>query len=157
MNRVFTIQAPRRVGASLLAGLAGGIAYLAAQEIDRRVVNPRSNDLVLLGGLVTKREAIWRPLGLVLHLLASASFGLTFDQVVAPRLPGPYWLRGVIMAQVENATLWPLLLLIDRSHVAVERGELARMNRPVYFAQAVWRHLALGAVLGAVIGARRGR
>jgi hypothetical protein len=140
---------------AVVAGLGGGIAYLAAQEIDRRVVNPRSNDLVLLGGLVTDRPAIWRPLGLILHLIASASFGLVFDLLVAPRLPGPFWLRGVAMAQFENLTLWPLLLWIDRRHVAVRSGELAPMNRAVYFGQAVWRHVALGAVLGALLGRHR--
>jgi hypothetical protein len=144
-----------RVRAALLAGLGGGFAYLAAQEIDRRVVNPRSNDLVLLGGLVTNNSALWRPLGLVLHLLASATFGLLFETVVAPRLPGPYWLRGIIMAQTENVTLWPLVLLIDRTHVAVKRGDLAPMSRPIYFGQAAWRHLALGAVLGALLGCLR--
>ena len=133
---------------SLLAGVAGAVAYLAAQEIDRRIVNPRSNDLLLLGGMVTSKEAVWKPLGLVMHLLAGASFGLIFDRVVAPRLRGPYWLRGVQMAQFENATLWPLVLLMDRSHVAVKGGQLAPMNQPVYFGQAVWRHLALGAVMG---------
>jgi hypothetical protein len=111
--------------------------------------------LVLLGGLVTSRPAAWRPLGLILHLLASASFGLVFETLVAPRLPGPYWLRGVVMAQTENLTLWPLVVLLDRSHVAVKSGDLAPMNRPVYFVQAVWRHLALGAVLGALLGDRR--
>ena len=74
---------------------------------------------------------------------------------VAPRLPGPYWLRGVAMAQAENLTLWPLVLLIDRSHPAVKSGDLAHMSRPIYFGQAVWRHLALGAVLGALLGCRR--
>ena len=138
-----------------MAGLAGGLAYLAAQEIDRRVANPCSNDLVLLGGLVTERERIWRPLGLVLHLLAAATFGLIFDVVVAPRLPGPYWLRGVVMAQAENAGLWPLVLLINRSHPAVKRGDLASLTQPTYFLQEAWRHLALGAVLGVVLGRRR--
>jgi hypothetical protein len=133
---------------SLLAGSAGAVAYLAAQEVDRRVVNPRSNDLLLLGGMVTTNETAWRPLGLVMHLLAGASFGLIFDRIVAPRLCGPYWLRGVLMAQFENATLWPLVLLLDRSHVAVKGGHLAPMHQPVYFGQAVWRHLALGAVMG---------
>ena len=133
---------------ALLAGVAGGVAYLAAQEVDRRVVNPRSNDLDLLGGMVTSNEAVWKPLGLVMHLMAGATFGLVFQRVVAPRLWGPYWLRGVLMAQFENATLWPLVLLLDRSHVAVQRGKLAPMNQPVYFLQAVWRHFALGAVMG---------
>ncbi len=133
------------------AGIAGAIAYLVAQEVDRRVVERRANDLILLGGLVTERRAIWQPLGLALHLLAGASFGLIFDRLVASRLPGPYWLRGLLLAQIENVTLWPLVLLIDRSHVAVKSGELARLNRPSYFGQAVWRHAALGAVMGALL------
>jgi hypothetical protein len=140
-----------------VAGLAGGVGYLAAQALDRRLVNPRSDDLVLLGGLVTGREALWRPLGLVMHLLAAATFGLIFDRLVAPHLPGPYWLRGVVMAQAENTTLWPLMLLINRSHPAVRHGELANLTRPVFYAQEAWRHLALGAGMGLVLGARRRR
>ena len=134
------------------AGVAGALAYLLAQEIDRRVANPRSDDLVLLGGMVTGRAAVWRPLGLVMHLLAGASFGLIFDRVVAPHLSGPSWLRGILMAQLENALLWPIVMLMDRVHPAVRSGDLAPMNRPVYFGQAVWRHLALGAVMGACLG-----
>lgn len=136
---------------ALLAGVAGAAAYLTAQEADRRLMNPRSNDLVLLGGMVTGNEAAWRPLGLVMHLLAGASFGLLFDRVAAARLPGPYWLRGILFAQLENTTLWPLVLLIDRNHVAVKRGKLAPLNQPVYFVQGVWRHVALGAVIGALL------
>jgi len=143
-----------RSSRALLAGVAGAVAYLAAQEADRRVVNPRSNDLVLLGGMVTGNEAAWRPLGLAMHLLAGASFGLIFDRVAAPRLPGPYWLRGILFAQLENTTLWPLVLLLDRSHIAVKRGKLAPMNQPVYFVQGVWRHIALGAVMGALLQPR---
>jgi hypothetical protein len=144
-----------RSWAALGAGIGGGIAYLAAQEIDRRLVNPRSNDLLLVGGLVTRQRALWAPLGLVLHLSAAAVFGLIFQSVGAPRLPGPYWLRGLLMAQIENVVLWPLIPLFDRVHVAVQSGDLALMNRRVYFAQAVWRHLALGATIGALLGLRR--
>jgi hypothetical protein len=159
MNRESTIEpsAPGRSRDAIVAGLAGGVAYLAAQALDRRLVNPRSDDLVLLGGLVTERAALWRPLGLVMHLLAAATFGVIFDRLVAPRLPGPYWLRAVVMAQVENTTLWPLMLLINRSHPAVRRGELANLTRPIFFAQEAWRHLALGAGIGLVLGARRPR
>lgn len=136
---------------ALLAGVAGAIAYLAAQEADRRLVNPRSNDLLLHGGMVTGNERAWRPLGLFMHLLAGASFGLLFDRVAAPRLPGPYWLRGILFAQLENTALWPLVLLIDRNHQAVKSGQLAPLNQPVYFVQGVWRHVALGAVIGALL------
>lgn len=142
-----------RFGRALTAGVAGAFAYLAAQELDRAVVNPRSNDMILLGGMVTNRARYWMPLGTAMHLLAGASFGLVFEAVVAPRLRGPYWLRGILMAQAENASLWPLVMLLDRSHPAVKTGALAPMNRPVYAAQAVWRHLALGAVMGLILGA----
>ena len=138
-----------------VAGVAGAVAYLVEQELDRRVANPRSDDLVLLGGLVTGRRAAWRPLGLGMHLVAGAVFGVVFEVLVAPLLRGPYWLRGVVMGQVENAVLWPLILLIDRVHPAIRGGTIAPLNRPVYFAQAVLRHAALGAVLGLVLGAPR--
>jgi len=41
------------------------------------------------------------------------------------------------------------------SHPAVKRGDLASLTQPTYFVQEAWRHLALGAVLGAVLGPRR--
>lgn len=134
-----------------LAGAAGALAYLAAQEADRRVANPRSDDLILLGGMVTSNPCIWRSVGLALHVLAGAMFGITFERLAAARLPGPYWLRSILFALIENTTLWPIVLLLDRHHVAVRGGQLARMNQPVYFMQAVWRHLALGAVVGALL------
>ncbi len=137
-----------RVARAAMAGMAGALAYLAEQELDRRIVNPHSDDLVLLGGLTTSNAAIWRPLGFAMHLTAGAVFGVVFEAIAAPLLRGPYWLRGVVMGQVENAALWPLILIIDRVHPAVRRGALAPLNRPVYFAQSVLRHVALGAVLG---------
>jgi len=142
-----------RLGRALTAGVAGAVAYLAAQELDRKIGNPRSNDMILLGGMVTRREGAWNPVGTAMHLLAGASFGVIFEAVVAPRLRGPYWLRGILMALAENTSLWPLVVLMDRVHPAVKSGALAPMNRPVYFAQAAWRHIALGAVMGLVLGA----
>lgn len=145
-----------RVARAAMAGVAGAVAYLVEQELDRRVANPRSNDLVLLGGLVTSNAAVWHPLGFGMHLAAGAVFGVVFDAIVAPLLRGPYWLRGVVMGQVENVALWPLIVLVDRVHPAVRSGTIAPLNRPVYFAQSVLRHVALGAVLGLVLGPPRG-
>ena len=140
-----------RTARALLAGVAGAVAYLVAQEADRRIANPKSDDLLLLGGMVTGNETVWRPLGLVMHLLAGAQFGLLFDRVAASYLPGPYWLRGILFAQIENTSLWPLVILIDRHHPAVKRGKLSPLNQPVYFVQGVWRHVVLGAVIGALL------
>jgi hypothetical protein len=134
-----------------LAGVAGSIAYLAEQEIDRRFVNPRSNDLLLVGGFLTQRPTLWLPLGLLGHLSAGAAFGVAFERIVAPWLIGPLWLRGVLMAEAENAVLWPLVSLLDQTHPAVQTGALTPMNRPVYFGQAVLRHAALGAAIGIVL------
>ncbi|MFN8525088.1 MAG: hypothetical protein U0821_18485 [Chloroflexota bacterium] len=131
-----------------LAGIAGALAYLAAQEVDRRIANPRSDDLALLAGWLSPRPRVYRPIGLAAHLMAGATFGLGFHRVVAPRLPGPLWLRGMLAAQAENALLWPLVWGVDRWHPAVMRGTLAPLNRGVYFRQSVWRHAALGLVLG---------
>ncbi len=139
-----------------LAGVAGALAYLAEQELDRRLANPRSDDLLLLGGMVTGTASAWRPLGFGMHLTAGAMFGIAFEAAIAPLLRGPYWLRAAVMGQVENALLWPLILIVDRVHPAVRVGALAPLNRPVYFAQAVLRHVALGVVLGLVLGTPRG-
>ena len=137
-----------RLARSAAAGAAAALAYLAEQEIDRRLLNPRSDDLLLLGGLVTRDARIWRPLGLAMHLTAGAVFGVAFDRVAARLVPGPGWLRGVVVAQVENAALWPLVALLEPVHPAVRRGMLAPLNRPPYFFQQVLRHLALGATVG---------
>ena len=141
-----------RPGRAIVAGLAGAVAYLIAQEMDRRIVNPRSNDLILLAGPFTSRPWLRLSLGLVLHLLGGASMGLFFERYAARRLPGPYWLRGIVLLQIENATLFPLVWGINRVHPAVKTGELAPLWSTTYFVQQVWRHLALGAVMGAVLG-----
>jgi hypothetical protein len=141
-----------RTGRSIVAGLAGAVAYLIAQEVDRRIVNPRSNDLVLLAGPFASRPWSRLSLGLVLHLLGGASMGVFFERYAAPHLHGPYWLRGIALLQIENATLFPLVWGINRVHPAVKTGELAPLWSTTYFAQEIWRHLALGAVMGAVLG-----
>jgi hypothetical protein len=67
--------------------------------------------------------------------------------VVAPAIPLPAVARGPAAALAEHLLLWPLGALSDRLHPA--RRELAplRGNRRA-FAQAAWRHLLFGVVLG---------
>src|SRR5262249_4592219 len=130
------------------AGLAAGCAYLAAQEVDRRIANPRSDDILLVGGLATARPRLWWPVGIFGHVFISLLFASGFVWIVGPRLSGPYWLRGLLTFQVENAVTLPAVLLTDKSHPAVQSGDVAPMTNPVYVAQATWRHLAFGTVLG---------
>ena len=143
---------PARTARAVGAGLAGAVAYLLAQQVDRRIANPNSNDLVLLGGPFTSRPRLRLLIGLVLHLLGGASMGLFFERYARERLWGPTWLRGIALLQIENTALFPLVWGMDKGHPAVKSGDLAPMWSRVYFAQQAWRHLALGAVMGAVLG-----
>jgi hypothetical protein len=141
-----------RIGRVVVAGLAGAVAYLLAQEVDRRVGDARTNDLALIGGMFTPQRRPRLLIGLVLHHLGGVSLGLLFERWAARRLWGPYWLRGIVLVQLENASLWPICLLLDRFHPLIRSGELAPLNTPVGFAQQAWRHLALGAVIGMLLG-----
>lgn len=146
-----------RTAPAVAAGLAGALAYLAAQEIDRRVGDPRANDLKLLGGMFARERQAGLTIGLILHLLGGVSLALLFDRWARWRLRGPWWLRGIVLVQIENASLWPICLLLDRWHPLIRSGELAPLNTPVGFLQQVWRHLALGAVIGVLLGSSSSR
>jgi len=61
-------------------------------------------------------------------------------------------LRSIVRVQMESAAVWPVVFLLDRCHPAIRSGELAPLTRPVCFAQQAWRQLALGAVIGALLG-----
>jgi hypothetical protein len=53
------------------------------------------------------------------------------------------------MALAEHATLYPLCWVIDRYHPARgEPGIPLLLTSPRAFAQATWRHLLFGSVLG---------
>ena len=128
------------------AGAIAATMWAVQQPIDKRAFRSRYDDVELLGKLVTRRR--WWPIaGLALHLGNGAVFGATYA-LVRSRLPPPAWARGLLMAQVENFGLWPLVRLTDRHHPA--RDELIPLagNRRA-LAQATWRHGLFGLVLGA--------
>ena len=150
MATVYPCQGTRsiRLLRVVFAGIGAGLAYLGAQELDRKLANPRSDDLILVGGFVTLDSGLWRPIGAFNHFFVSVVFAVIYDRFLAARLPGPPWLRGALAFQVENAITWPLVMLCDRYHPAVQAGALSRLHRPVYFVQEIWRHLAFGVALG---------
>lgn len=129
------------------AGFAASAAYLVANELDIHICRSPQRDLMLQGRLLPILRPIWPLAGLVLH----AGFGFTLAllyAVVRDRLPGPAWLRGALWANLENAILWPLTPLIDRYHPAVQDGTMPRLATWTALAQAIWRHLVFGVVLG---------
>ena len=139
----------------LRGALAGAVAagvWALQQPLDKRAFGCRYDDVELLGRALAPRAARsrWYPLGLALHVQNGALFGAVYAGAVAPALASvgvPAAARGPLVAQVENFGLWPLGRLSDRFHPA--RGQLPRLtgNRRA-LAQATWRHLLFGVVLG---------
>lgn len=139
---------------TLRGALAGGVAaavWALQQPIDKRVFGCRYDDVELLGRAARPRAgggaAGWYPVGLVLHVQNGALFGAVYAGVLAPRLPAPAVARGPLTALVEHLGLWPLGRVSDRVHPARDRLPRLTGNRRA-FAQATWRHLLFGIVLG---------
>jgi hypothetical protein len=129
------------------AGAAAAAVWAAQQPLDKRLFGSRYDDVELLGKALTRGPA-WPAAGLALHLANGAAFGLAFARL-RPALPGPGWAAGVLAAELENFGLWPLVRLTDRLHPArAELPALTRNRRAL--AQASWRHLLFGLVLGAL-------
>ncbi len=128
-----------------LAGAAAAAVWAIQQPLDRRVFGVPYDDTELLGKAVTRGRA-WPLVGGAMHLLNGALFGAVYANV-APRVPLPSWSRGPAAAMAEHVATWPLVSLTDRLHPA--REELPPLaGSPSAFAQATWRHLVFGVVLG---------
>jgi hypothetical protein len=128
-----------------LAGTVAAGVWAAQQAADKRLFGLPYDDTELLGKLVTRRPG-WVAVGTGLHLANGAVFGALYANV-APRLPLPSWARGPAAALAEHVATWPLTALTDRFHPA--RDELPRLAVSARaFAQATWRHLLFGVVLG---------
>jgi hypothetical protein len=140
------VELDREIAArGALAGAVAAGVWAATSPLDARVFGVPYLDQELLGKLVTRGRA-WMPVGVALHVANGALFGAAYAQV-APHLPAPAWARGPLAGLAEHLATWPLTTLVDRVHPA--RDELPRLARePRAFAQATWRHLVFGVVLG---------
>jgi hypothetical protein len=130
-----------------LAGAAGAAVWAAQQPVDKRAFASSYDDVELLGKAVTRGDA-WPAAGIALHLGNGAAFGAVYAQL-RPFLPGPLVARAVTAAMIEHVALWPLGQLVDRYHPARKELTPLRDNARA-FAQATWRHLVLGLVMGVV-------
>ncbi len=131
-----------------LAGAAAGAVFVAVLEADLRLTGNDVDDLVLLGRPFVRDRKRARLAGLTIHTVNSVVLAGVFASI-ADRLPGPCWLRGVIFANVENLALYPLLVFEDH-HPAIREGVLDDYWTWSSFLQSIPRHVAYGAVLGAV-------
>ena len=99
----------------------------------------------LLGAPLSRRH--WRAAGITLHLANGAAAGVLFHKL---GLRG--WRAGVVAAQLENAALWPGMVVVDRLHP--DRRSAAwppLLLNPRVFGQEVAMHALFGAVLGRLV------
>jgi len=140
---------PESVGARTLRGaVSGGVAavlWALQQPFDKAVFASRYDDVEVLGRALRNGPG-WYPVGLALHAQNGALFGAMYANV-APGLPVAPALRGPAVALTELVVTWPLAALSDRFHPA--REDLPAIYRSKRaFAQAAWRHLLFGFVMG---------
>ena len=128
-----------------LAGSAAAAVWAVQQPLDRRVFGVAYDDTELLGKLVTRGPA-WPVAGAALHLVNGAAFGALYANL-APRLPLPSWARGPLASLAEHLASWPMTTVTDRLHPARDELPVLAVD-PRAFAQATWRHLVFGVVLG---------
>ena len=129
------------------AGAAATIVWGLAEPLDQRLLRYDYSDIAVLGKALTRGPG-WRPAGFALHAANGAVFGLVFDEL-RDRVPIAPRRLAVAMALAEHATLYPLCWFIDRHHPARgEPGVPPLLTSPRAFAQATWRHLLFGTVLG---------
>lgn len=128
-----------------IAGAAAAAVWAAQQPLDKRVFGVGYDDTALLGKAITRGPA-WPVVGTAIHVLNGAIFGAVYANV-APRIPLPSWARGPAAGLAEHGSTWPLIGIAERVHPARDEiGPLAA--NPRAFAQATWRHLLFGVVLG---------
>lgn len=134
-----------------VAGATAAAVWAAAEPVARRVFGTTYTDVRLLGAPLSRRH--WRVVGTALHLANGAAAGVAFQ-----RLGLRGWKQGVAAALVENALLWPGMVVVDRFHPDRRSGAwppLLRNGR--VFAQETAVHALFGAILGLLCDGERGR
>jgi hypothetical protein len=131
----------------VLAGSAAALVWAAQEPVDRRILGCDYSDVAVLGKAVT-RGRHWRTVGLAVHALNGAFFGLAYYEA-RRRLPIESRKLAVSMALAEHALLYPLCFFVDRYHPARgQEGVPPLLTNPRAFGQATWRHLIFGGILG---------
>ena len=105
------------------------------------------SDVALLGKAVTRGRG-WRPLGFAIHAANGAVFGLAYDRLRRSARSIRDGSRSGWPSR-EHLALYPLNAVVDRYHPARgEPGLPPLLSSPRAFAQATWRHLLFGVLLG---------
>jgi hypothetical protein len=128
-----------------VSGAVAAVIWAIQQPLDKTLFASRYDDVEVLGRAVRNGSG-WYPVGLALHTQNGALFGAMYANV-APALPIAPVLRGPAVAMTELVATWPLAALSDRFHPARDQLPALYRSRRA-FAQAAWRHLLFGLILG---------
>jgi hypothetical protein len=139
-----------RVLRGALAGAVAAGVWGAQQPLDKRFFGVDYDDAELLGSALTRRRGTPATfaLGHVLHVLNGAVFGAAYA-AISPAVGGPGPARGAVAGLLEHAATWPLTRFLPAAHPAGASFPPLWGDRRA-LAQATWRHLLFGTVLGAV-------
>jgi len=132
----------RRARAGAVAALVWGLL----EPLDMRLFRSSYSDLAVLGKAFTRGPG-WRPLGLALHALNGAIFGLVYHELASRSERDPRRL-ALELALLEHLVLFPTGSLVDRFHPARGEPGVERMFSARAFGQATTRHALFGYVLG---------
>ena len=147
-TRLIMLAKPFDAKAVVVSGLVAGAAFAAVLEADLRLTGRNVDDLIVLGRPFVDEPKNARAVGVAIHMLNSLALASLYA-TLEPRIPGPPWLKGVVFANVENLLLYPVTVFED-IHPAIRDGQVDRyFNWPAFW-QSVPRHIAYGAVLGAL-------
>jgi hypothetical protein len=135
----------RAAGAGSVAALVWG----ALEPLDRRLFRHDYSDVAVLGKAFTRGPG-WRPLGLAIHALNGAIFGLVLFEAARRTSRDPRRLAPAL-ALLEHLTLFPTGRLVDRYHPARGEPGVEQLFSMPAFGQATVRHALFGAVLGALV------
>jgi len=116
-----------------LAGTVAAAVWYAQQPLDKRVFGVEYDDAELLASLARQPLGV----GVLLHLSNGALFGAAYA-AAAQSVPLHPVLRGPLAGLAEHLATWPGTAIVAPGLWGSGRA----------FAQATWRHLLFGLVLG---------
>lgn len=123
------------------AGAIAALVWAAVEPFDQRALRHDYSDVAVLGKAVTRSRA-WPLAGLALHAANGALFGVAYERL---RVRGA---SALAIALAEHTALFPLGAIVDRRHPARGTKGLAPLWSKRAFAQATFRHVLFGALLG---------
>lgn len=128
------------------AGSAGTLVWSALEPVDRRLFRNDYSDVAVLGKAFTRGRG-WRPLGLSIHAVNGAIFGLVYEEI-ARRSSRNRRRLALELALAEHLVLFSTGKLVDLYHPARGEQGVKRLFSARAFAQATLRHALFGLVLG---------